>query len=269
MADWTDTAEAYAASFATLTAGAVGGLLGAVAARVAQRGTLLDVGTGPGTLLGPAISDGWNVEATDAEASMVQAARRRFRHVRVGIGALPALPFGACAFDAVTANFVLNHVSDPTAGVAGLARVARAVVGVSIWADGPSPLRPMWDAVLDAAQIARPPEKTLDPAADFARTETGLSALLAGSLSDVVVTTVRWDLVIAPAALWRGVEGGVATIGNIYRRADAPTRARLADAYGRVSAGLVDSGGDLVFPHSALIGTGVPVRAGRHRRGGR
>lgn len=262
MADWTGTAEAYAASFAALTAGAVAPLLDAVRARVRAEGTLLDVGTGPGTLLADAIARGWAVEATDAEASMVEAARRRFPDVRIEVAALPDLPIAADAFDVVTANFVLNHVPDPWAAAVELGRVSRSLVAASVWVGGPSPLRPVWDAVLDAAGVARPPEKTLDPSLDFDRTQEGFAALLAPALDDVAVVTASWDLVISPAALWLGVEGGVATVGGLYRGADAPTRERLAAAYREVTAGRVDGAGCLIVPHSALIGTGRPRRRG-------
>jgi len=39
--------------------------------------------------------------------------------------ALPHLPFTAGSFDAVAANYVLNHVGDPRTGVAELVLVAR------------------------------------------------------------------------------------------------------------------------------------------------
>lgn len=70
--------------------------------------------------------------------------------------------------------------------------------------------------------------------------------------------TVAWDFVIDPATLWIGVEGGVASMGGIFRGADASTRSRLTAAYVDESKRRVDARGLLVVPHTALIGVGRP-----------
>lgn len=259
MADWAGTAEAYVRSFAQLTSGSVDALLDAAESAVPARGTLLDVGTGPGTVLSAALDRGWWVRGSDAEESMVEAARRRFPGVDIDLAALPELPYADGAFAAVTANFVVNHVPDPRAAVSELRRVASEVVVLTVWAGMSSPLRPLWDDVLDGSGLRRPPDRTLAPALDFERTESGLADVLSSAgLGDVTVSTVAWDFEIDPAELWLGVVGGVATIGGIHRTADARTRARMAAAYREAVATRVDARGRLVVPHAALLGVGRP-----------
>jgi hypothetical protein len=66
----------------------------------------------------PAVSDaavarGAAVTAVDAENGMVRATAARLPGVRPAIGALPELPLRTAGFDAVVANFVVNHVARP------------------------------------------------------------------------------------------------------------------------------------------------------------
>lgn len=261
MADWSGTGDAYARSFAQLTTGSVDALLDAVADVAPPPATLLDVGTGSGNVLVAAVERGWSVRGADADVSMADAARRRAPGLRVDVTALPELAYPDHAFDAVTANFVVNHVADPRRAAAELARVAREVVVLTIWAS--SPLRPLWDEVLDGAGIPHPPEKTLDPALDFERTEVGLAGVLdAAGLQDVVVSTVTWDLDVHSDDLWLGVEGGIATVGGVYRDADVAGRERMAEAYRVGVARRVDARGHLVVPLAALLASGRPPAAG-------
>src|SRR5690606_1500973 len=75
------------------------------------------------------------------EASMRESVRRQHPQLRAAADdALPVLSFRDAAFDAVVANFVLNHVDDPRAGAAELLRVARSVVLATVWTASPSSL---------------------------------------------------------------------------------------------------------------------------------
>lgn len=260
MADWSHVGEAYASSFAALCAGSVDAVLDEAAARTSGR-RLLDVGTGPGTVAAAAAARGWSARGVDAEASMLETARRRHPELSFRLGTLPALDEpGACA-DAVTANFVLNHVPDARTAAGELARVAApdGVVVVTIWHGMTSPLRPMWDRVLDHVGIERPADKTLAPELDFGRDEQGVAAMLGdGGLRDVRAHIESWEFAIGPETLWAGVEGGVAAIGGIYRAQEPAMRARLADAYRRVTAEAADGDGMLRVPHSAVVASGRP-----------
>ncbi|MFD0571197.1 class I SAM-dependent methyltransferase [Kitasatospora gansuensis] len=114
---------AYRRGFAGLCAGAVPALLDRVAAGPGLR--LLDVGTGTGTVAAVALARGAAVTAVDAEPQMVKSASERLPEVPVSHALLPELPFADGEFDAVAANFVVNHVADPVAALAELRRVVR------------------------------------------------------------------------------------------------------------------------------------------------
>jgi SAM-dependent methyltransferase len=260
VADWSSTGDAYAVSFAALCAGAVSAVLDEAEARTAGR-TLLDVGTGSGAVAAAAVPRGWAAAGVDAEPSMLETARRLSPGIPFRRGTLPDLTEPDAGADAVTANFVLNHVPDARRAAAELGRVARpeGVVVVTIWHGVSSPLRPMWDLLLDEVGLERPPDKTLPPELDFGRDDAGVAAMLRdGGLEDLRARTVSWDFAFTAAELWAGVEGGVATVGDIYRRQDAATRRRMADAFERITADAAGSDGRVRVPHAAVLASGRP-----------
>ncbi|GAA5199132.1 class I SAM-dependent methyltransferase [Microbacterium jejuense] len=260
MADWSHVGDAYAASFAALCAGAVDAVLDEAEARTDGR-VLLDVGTGPGTVVIAATERNWDAAGVDAEESMVATARRQRPDLPFFVRALPHLGLEDDTADAVTANFVLNHVPDARMSARELARVAKpeGIVVATVWHGVTSPLRPMWDAVLDAAALDRPAEKTLPPDKDFARDADGVAGVLRdGGLSGVRARVVSWDFAFEPEALWAGVEGGVATVGGIYRAQDAGTRARMADEYRRYTGERAGADGRVTVAHRAVLVSGRP-----------
>jgi SAM-dependent methyltransferase len=129
-----------------------GEFLGAITARLAPaivdaaepvRGArVLDVATGPGHTAAEARRRGADVLAVDRSAGMLALARR----LDPGLATLQAdaldLPLDDASMDAVVAAFYLNHVDDPRAGVAELARVirGRGRLAATIW-DAPSRAR--------------------------------------------------------------------------------------------------------------------------------
>lgn len=254
--EWAGTATAYAASFERLCAGTIGAMLEAVGA---PRGRLLDVGCGTGPLAAAAADAGWRVDAVDAESSMLELARSRHPRLSFTSGALPRLPFADGAFDAVTANFVVNHVADPRAAVRELSRLAAAgaPVAVAVWPDGASPLNALWQAVSEEAEAVPPPGRRLPPELDFARTPEGLAGLLVdGGLAGSRVRELEWTFEIEPEPLWASVEAGIAGIGRTFRAQDAATRARMHAAYRSRAEPMLD-GGVLRLRSCALVGVGA------------
>ncbi len=75
------------------------------------RPRLLDVGCGFGGFVDLMGTQGWDAEGVDPSASVVAAATRRGRRVR--LGTLEDLPPGHGPFDAVTMFYVLEHLADP------------------------------------------------------------------------------------------------------------------------------------------------------------
>lgn len=256
MSEWDETGFAYAQSFAELTRGAATATMDAVAARMPS-GDLLDVGAGTGVLIAEALARGYTVSAAEPEASMREVLTREFPGIDLRADALPDLDVGVAAFDIVTAGFVINHVRQPRAAVRELLRVTRAggVVAATVWPQGASPLSPLWMAM--AGAVDEPLGVALAPADDFPRTPEGLAAILGDAgARDVVATTTSWTWTVPPERLWVAVEGGIASIGNLYRRMDSPARHRMREAFDETVATMVSASGQLVLPHTAILAVG-------------
>ncbi|OKJ15588.1 class I SAM-dependent methyltransferase [Kitasatospora sp. CB01950] len=255
---WAGRADAYAATFGRLCAHTVPELLDA--AGVFGAGTrLLDVGTGPGTVAAAAHARGAEVTAVDAEPSMVQLARRAVPSARIELAALPELPFPDAEFDAVVANFVLNHVGRPLLALAELRRVLRpgGRLAVTIWSGTPGPGQTLIPQALQAAGAVRPPHLgPLDPADDFPRTPDGLAALLtAAGLQDAACRTLSWDHRTTAEDWWAGPASGVATIGLTLLAQTPETRNEARRHYDRLATTFRTPNGTLALPHTALLAT--------------
>lgn len=229
MKAWAGVGEAYAASYASLCAGTIDALSAALGPAEGRR--LLDVGAGTGELAARFVRDGWKVTACEPEPTMRRIAER----VSPGIGAvdaaLPALTFANATFDAVTANFVLNHVQDPRASAGELARVAvpDALLAATVWVVSPSWF---WLEVCSRAAITPVSGERLAAADDFERTPAGFGHMLAeGGWKTVHVGELSWAWHVAPEALWASAEGGVASAGMLYRGLDTTERVRFRAAF--------------------------------------
>lgn len=246
---WTDVAAAYDRSFATLCAGTTDALLD----RVPPGSRVLDVGCGSGHVAASLVAAGHVVHAVDPDPQMVALATSRSA-ADVRRGGLPDLPYADASFDAVVANFVLNHVDDPRAAARGLAPVTRpgGHVVASIWPSSAAPQATLWNALLDDAGAVRPAMPRLDPDLDFERSPEGLGGLLAGAgLEVVAVGTTAWDWRVRPDDFW----AGVTTVGNF----GVAWSAQSADVQERMRSAFADAaapwrgGEDLVFPVRAAV----------------
>ncbi|MEU0763177.1 class I SAM-dependent methyltransferase [Streptomyces microflavus] len=126
---WSGRAEACARTYAH----PVEALLDA--AGVGPGARILDVGCGSGTVSAAAAARGADVYAADAEPGMVEATRRAVPGAGVRVARLPELPYEDSNFDAVLANFALNHVGRPLTARTGLRRITRpgGRGAVTIW----------------------------------------------------------------------------------------------------------------------------------------
>ena len=257
---WAGTAQPYSKSFAHLCAGAIAPLLdevedviGALAGK-----QLADVGCGTGTLAGIATGRGARVTAVDPDAGMLSLAGAEAPEAALCVGAVPNLPFEPGRFDAVVANFVVNHVGDPRAAVADLMRVCSpsGVVGVTVWPSKPSAINALWAAVVNASGAVTLPPQHLAAEMDFERTQRGLAGLLIeAGLNRVQATTVSWEFRIDPDDLWAGPAGGVAGIGKIVSSQTPATQSLMRRAYERLVSPMIRSG-QVVLPAVALLATG-------------
>jgi SAM-dependent methyltransferase len=257
---WAGTARPYAMSFAHLCAGTIAPLLdaveGAVGALAGKR--LADVGCGTGTLAALAAGRGAHVTAIDPDAEMLSLARAAAPEADLRVGGVPTLPFEPATFDAVVANFVVNHVGQPRAAMADLARICSpgGVVGVTVWPAEPSAINALWAAVVRASGAWTLPHQHLAPEMDFERTQRGLARLLTEvGLTRVRGATISWEFCIDPDHLWAGPAGGVAGIGRIVSSQTPATRSIMRREYERLISPMI-RGGQLVLPAVALLATG-------------
>ncbi|MFB9238737.1 class I SAM-dependent methyltransferase [Plantactinospora siamensis] len=256
---WAGRGPAYADTYAVACGYAAGPLLDAAGVGPGTR--VLDVGTGPGTVAALALERGARVTAVDAEPSMVELAAARVPGAEVRAAILPDLPFPAGAFDAVIANFLINHVGRPAAGVAELARVTRpgGRVALSVWPQPAGAMQQLWYDVLAAAGLTMPADiPTVAEAENFARTPDGFAALLrSAGLDRVDCRRLDWVLRVDPERWWRGSLHGFGALGRAMRPLPETARAAVKRHYDRLAAGHLAADGSLALPTSALVATGM------------
>jgi len=254
---WAGRADVYAQTFELLCAHPIERLLDA--ARVSRGTRLLDAGTGTGAVAAAALGRGASVTAFDPDPDMRRLAARSAPGAEVLEGALPALGFPDGAFDAVVANFVLNHVGDPLAGAAELARVVRTGgwVAVSVWPRPVTELHRLWDEVVEAAGVVPVPGPPLDPGQEFARSPDGLADLLAwAGLTQVEAVTVRLVHCVDAEVWWSGAARGVASIGAIVEAQAPDVVVRMKAHYDRLSRRYLAADGLLHLPTAAVLAHG-------------
>jgi SAM-dependent methyltransferase len=255
---WAGREVAYEETFARLCAHPISLLLDD--ARVGPGVRLLDVGTGAGAVAVLALTRHATVTAIDPDPGMCHLAQRAAPAANVSEASLPHLPFADGSFDAVVANFVLNHVGDPHTSAAELVRVAHqgGLVSVSIWPRPLTPLHQLWEDVIDASGVSRLPTAARVPAQlDFERTTAGLGGLLQGAgLTDVEATMVTFTHRVDPQLWWSGPARGVASIGAVVIRQTQETIDVMKSNYDRLSDTYLQPDGMLHLPTAALLASG-------------
>jgi ubiquinone/menaquinone biosynthesis C-methylase UbiE len=256
-ARWAGGAEAYAKTFAPFCAGPAGELLDAAGVR--EGTTMLDVGTGTGTVAALAAERKARVTAVDAEPSMVAATAARVPAAEVSQAILPELPFDDASFEAVVANFVINHVGDPAAAVAEMRRVTRpgGRVAVTLWPQPATVAQGLWTMVYRRAEIEITGLVGVDPAKNFARTPEGVTELLRNAgLTEVVAERIEWVHETTPDAWWGGAAAGLNASGVILRRQTPAVQEKIRLAFDEVTAEFGTPGGTLALPTAALVAKG-------------
>ncbi|GAA4161921.1 hypothetical protein GCM10022286_20260 [Gryllotalpicola daejeonensis] len=277
FAEWAGIAAPYDRSFGALCACTIPDLLAELrpelgahtlapehAERASRNPLLLDVGTGTGSVAIAAAAAGWQVDAFDAEQSMIDFAARRpdAAGIRFTTAKLPHLPYPDDAFDAAAANFAINHVDHPRESLAELRRVlkpgGRFAATVWPWGKAPSATAVLWREIQDETGAYPPPGNRLPADSDFDRSEAGLSALFAEcGFVEVRARRLEFEWAIDADDLWSGVEAGIALIGYAYRAADAPTKRRMREAYDARTPAFTGADGLLHFPQAAVLAVGV------------
>lgn len=162
----------------------------AVGVKAAEDETALDVGCGPGALLGELAErlGPDQVTGVDPSEPFLALARAAVPGADVRHASAEALPFDDGAFDVVMAQLVVNFMDDPARGVSEMRRVARGTVAACVWdyQSGMTLLRTFWDAALEVDRDAPDEARTMplcSPAALRALWEaSGLRAVTTGEL---------------------------------------------------------------------------------------
>lgn len=260
---WENSADAYAQSFARLCAGTVEEILVRLGPGDRDR-LLLDVGTGPGTVAAAARTRGFTAIGMDSDASMVALANRGHPELAFVRAALPVLPSRDRVFDAVTANFVINHTPDPRRAMRELFRVIRpgGCLVATTWPSQTLSLNEFWNEVMRHAEVSPPVGTRLPAELDFERTTDGFAGILVDAgFGQIDCQQIRWTFEITPDDLWIAVEAGISVVGRTYLAQDSVGQERIRSAYAgiirdRVLRGL------LAFPAIAIVASarvGEPV----------
>jgi SAM-dependent methyltransferase len=188
---------------------------------------------------------------------MVAAAADLVPGAKVHVAALPVLPFDDAQFDAVLANFVINHVGRPGSALAELGRVTApgGRVAMTIWPQPPSPgVGLLTQAVRDCGADRR--AIRLAPEDDFPRTETGLRGLVrAAGFRDATCTSVHWEFVV-PEADWWDVASGASWMRDFSAQQSPQFLDRVRNRFEQLSREFSSSDGNLALPVTALLATG-------------
>ncbi|HET9060280.1 MAG TPA: methyltransferase domain-containing protein, partial [Acidimicrobiales bacterium] len=201
------------------------------------------------------------VVAFDGERDMLEQARARLTGVVFCEAVLPRVPVRSGWADAAVANFVVNHLGDPPAGMAELVRLVGSggKVAVTVWPSPPPPLQRLWVEAFNAAGVTGPEGLPRVPEdRDFARNSRGVTDLLCGSgLRDVDCHTITWSHRTDFENWWSGPAGGIGTLGVLMRGQPAATVAAIRREYQRLACPYIDSDGTLALPTAALLAVGT------------
>lgn len=256
---WARHSRTYDGGFGLLTQGAHTTLLDA--AGVAAGTSVLEVGCGSGRLTTAALARGARVTATDAVPGMVAVAAAAAPGALVRQAALPGLPFPEAAFDVAVGAFVINHVAQPEAAVADLARVLvpGGRVALSCW--GAAERNVAQSVVADAVAASGAERPTGVPEHSPFLTHSdpeGFAELLRGAgLTAVRVEELSWIHRVDPDQWWRDLLSGTVLTSSLVEGQDRETAEAIKRAYDHLVAQYRTGDGRVALPVAALIATGV------------
>lgn len=254
---WEARAAAYAAEVGRLTGGAIPALL--AAAEVTAGTRLLDVATGPGFVAESAVARGATVVAVDQSAAMVEIARRRLPKVDVRQATAERLGLPNASYDAVVANFLLNHLARPDVGLSELVRVLApgGRLALTVW-DLPAANRAMGllgDVVTEIGIRGVVPSGPDSVA--FADRGAFAALLTRAGLVDVTVQPIGWTLDVEPGGWFDTVAAAMPRSGAVLAQADEDQKAQARAAYVARALALHGTAAGLVaMPAAAVLGSG-------------
>ena len=139
-----------------------------VRARAPRGSRVLEIGCGVGGVLRHLERD-FAVHGVDVSRFAVGEARRDLARAALAVGEATRLPYAAASFDVALAKHVLEHLADPAAALAELARVLRSPGGILIYGtpNAENPLRRLkgadWIGTKDPSHVSvLAPERWLE-----------------------------------------------------------------------------------------------------------
>lgn len=253
---WAGRADDYDSGFAYLSGETAGPLLDAAGVTAGTR--LLDVGTGPGVVAGPATTRGARVTAVDAEPSMAEVAARNVPGLDVRVGVLPELSLPDGELDAVVGNFVINCVADPAEALAELRRVLRpgGRLALTCWRHPPAPAPGIVGEAIEVAGVAWPNDVPVTPFRAYAAPEAFAGLLTEAGFVAASAAPLEWEHRVDPEQWWAG-PAGTGSAGLVLGRQDAPTLARIKKEFDRLAAPYATGDGQVALPAAAVLAHGT------------
>lgn len=191
---------------------------------------IVDVGCGPGGLVGELLSRGARVAAIDPAPRFVADCRAAYPAADVRQGVAEELPWPPRAFDQALASLVIAFMTDPQRGMAELRRVTRpgGTVAACMWDQGGDGM-PMFDVFWAAARV-------LDPTAAG---EGGMTGTRDGQIADYLERAGLQDVVaghIEASAtyadfddFWEPFTYGIGPAGALLAQLPQAEQARLRE----------------------------------------
>ena len=251
---WGKRAETYDLLTGRITARLVDPLLDAAAVRAGAR--VLDVGTGPGHAAAAAARRGALATGVDIADELLAVARRRHPESSFLRADAEELPFDDDSFDALVANFAINHLPRPERAVREFARVLapRGGIALSAW-DRPERNR-FLGVLVDALReysVGGPPGPDQYR---FADDEEFRALLSDAGWGNVEVLTIGFTHTASnPEELWLGLMGGSVRTAGLVAEQPAPVRSEIRAAFERNAEAHLGEAG-LELPVSAKIALG-------------
>jgi SAM-dependent methyltransferase len=236
-AGWGSKASAYDDFFGPITGRLVEPLLDAVGAGPKVR--VLDVACGPGHAAASAAERGASVVGVDIAEGMVTLASRLHPQLDFRLANAEALPFSDASFEAVVANFLLQHLARPEQAVAEFFRVLvpGGRLALTVW-DVPERAR-LFGVFIDAvAEVGAEPPKELPvgpPRFRFSDEHELARLLRAQRLAAIDVETITFSQPLSsPDELWQGILAGTLAASAIVRSQSEAMQPQLRAAFDRL-----------------------------------
>lgn len=257
---WANKAQAYHRSFASVCAGTVPTIISLL-----QPGAVADIGCGTGTFTLAATQAGYAVRACDPEQEMVDFAADLVQgtDATVVVDTLPALShFDGHSVTNAVANFVVNHVPDPRAYLAGIGRIVQpgGRILTSVWTADFLPHRDLMAQTMARYPLPCTPASTrLPERLDFERSPEGLASInIDAGYTVLSAQLLHWEWHISWEDYWHGLEAGIGGVGVTYLSLRPRIRERVQEDMAEVLAPYCDVDNMLHFPCQAALVCAAP-----------